>query len=76
MKILQATIAFSILTFLLIAITYAYAEAISCNTDYCAGKMYANGLSSADECITANDPSFGLPDVSDEFMRGCRESFD
>lgn len=31
---------------------------------------------STDECITANDPSFNLPDVSDEFLRGCRKAFE
>lgn len=76
MKILPATIAFSILTLLCVALASAYVEAISCNTDYCEGKMYAKGISSADECITANDPSFNLPDVSDEFLRGCRKAFE
>lgn len=75
MKILPATIAFSVLTLLFTALASAYVEAISCNTDYCEGKMYAKGINSADECITANDPSFNLPDVSEEFMKGCRDYF-
>lgn len=45
-------------------------------SDKCAGYSFAkaNALKSADECKYANKPYFN-EGVSEEFMRGCRESF-
>lgn len=77
MKILNIMIAFTILTFLGLAMTQAYVSSGSCHDDMCRGKKFAidNQLKSPDECKYLNKPYFDT-DASNETMKGCQKYFE